>query len=230
MSIENIDSFVNERIEKYNLSILQDPAHFKFGVDAVCLANFSSTYCKKKVARVLDLCSGTGIVGLIYSRLTGLENLLFVEKEEVSYKLNFYNIGQNNIGAQVLNMDMFKLRLDENREAFDYILINPPYMKTSRGLSTKTQRKNMAKIEDDENFLEKIFSLAFFLLKDKGELYMVNRTERLADILALCRKNKMEAKTLQFIRNRGAKKSSLVLLRFVKNANEFLQVLEDYEI
>ena len=37
------------------------------------------------------------------------------------------------------------------------------------------------------------------LLKDKGELYMVHRPDRLVDILSLMRKNKIEPKILRMV-------------------------------
>ena len=62
------------------------------------------------------------------------------------------------------------------------------------------------------------------MLKDKGEFYMVHRPERLVDILYLMRKLKIEPKELQFIYPKYKEKANLILIKGVKNANEFLKI------
>ena len=42
-----------------NLNLIQKKDGFKFGVDAVLLSDFA---CIKKKHRVMDLCTGTGII------------------------------------------------------------------------------------------------------------------------------------------------------------------------
>lgn len=224
------ENLVNEKIEVFNLEIFQDPRFFKFGVDAVCLARFASKFKKIKRPKYIDLCSGTGIVGLVYSRLNDLNYVEFLEKTEFATKINIKNALHNNVKHKIYTIDLEDASSNISNYSYDYITVNPPYMKNNSGLNTNSFLKDVAKIEQNENFLERIFEQSRLLLKDKGELYMVHKVERLADIFSSCRKQKMEAKTMQFIRNKGAKKSSLVLLRFVKNSNSYLEVMEDMEI
>ena len=65
----------NEVIDNLNiddLKIIQDNTGFKYGTDAVLLSKFAGI---KKGARVLDLCTGSGIVPLL---LCGLKEPSFV--------------------------------------------------------------------------------------------------------------------------------------------------------
>jgi tRNA1Val (adenine37-N6)-methyltransferase len=55
---------------------------------------------------------------------------------------------------------------------------------------------------------------------------MVHRPERLVDILYLMRKNKLEPKELKMVYPKNGEKANLVLIKGVKNANEFLNVLK----
>lgn len=220
---------VLEKIDRYGVEIYQNPSLFKFGVDAICLAEFAKNYIKNK-DKYIDMCSGTGIVGIITSKMLQIQNPNFVEINPYFYDVNTFNLKHNNIEGRVYNIDIKDLKEHFERESVDFITINPPYMKTNHGLRTKDKFIDLAKIESDDEFLNHVFGIAFYLLKDKGQLFMVHRVERLVDIFSISRTNKMEAKTIQYIRNRNAKKASLALIRFVKNGNKFLENLNDYII
>lgn len=218
-----------EKIEKYDLQIYQDDRFFKFGVDAFCLAEFTKRFVKKK-GRYIDLCSGTGVVGIIVSKLLDLDLAYFVELNPYYVQVNDLNIRTNGLVGEVINEDIRNLPYILDGYSFDFITINPPYMAASRGLHTSNIHKDLAKIEPDDKFLEDVFKVSHALLNDKGQLFMVHRVERLADIFIAARENRMEPKTIQYIRNKGSRKASLVLIRFVKNGNVFLDNLDDYEI
>ena len=225
----DISKLTLEEIDKYGISIYQDPKYFKFSIDAFCLADFAKRYIKKE-SRYMDLCSGTGIVGILISQSPFIDRASFVEINPYFVAINKINLQINRIEGDVVCRDIRDLSAHYPREYFDAISINPPYMKEGHGLKTINFHKDLAKIEGSEDFLAILFNVAFYLLRDKGELYMVHRVERLVDIFEASRKHKMEAKTMQFIRNKKSKKASLVLLRFVKNGGRFLDNLDDYVI
>ena len=53
---------------------------------------------------------------------------------------------------------------------------------------------------------------------------MVHRAERLADIMCLLRKYKLEPKNIRFVHSRAKEKPSLILIRAVRGAKEFLKI------
>ncbi len=222
-------NLVLEKIEKYGIEIYQNPKLFKFGVDAICLAEFSKNFAKNKNTYI-DMCSGTGIVGILLTRMLEIKNPIFVELNPYFADLNKLNLDHNALGGMVINCDIRDLSCEITRESIDFISINPPYMKPNHGLKTRDEFIDLAKIEGHEDFLEDFFKLAFYLLKDKGQVFMVHRVERLVDIFSIARMYKMEPKTIQYIRNKGASRASLVLIRFVKNGGRFLENLDDYII
>jgi len=63
-------------------------------------------------------------------------------------------------------------------------------------------------------------------LKDKCSMYMVNRAERIADIIELARKYKLEPKEVQFVHSKVKEPPVLVLVKATKNANRFLKIRE----
>lgn len=225
----DISKLTLEEIDKYGISIYQDPKYFKFSIDAFCLANFSKSFIKKET-RYLDLCSGTGIVGILISQSSFVNNPTFVEINPYFVEINKLNLQINGIKGRVVCEDINELTSLYPRGCFDAISINPPFMKAGHGLQTVNSYKDIAKIEGREDFLDILFNEAFYLLRDKGELYMVHRVERLVDIFEASRRHKMEAKTMQFIRNKNSRKASIILLRFVKNGRRFLDNLDDFII
>ena len=69
-----------EKVEDLNLKgykVIQDKSGFCFGSDAVLLSRFAKP---KKGARVLDLCTGTGIIPVL---LWGLNELSGIDAVEI---------------------------------------------------------------------------------------------------------------------------------------------------
>ena len=72
--------------------------------------------------------------------------------------------------------------------------------------------------------LEDFIKVAKDLLKDKGELYMVHRPERLVDIFNIMRENKIEPKVLRMVFSNIKKEPKLILIKGIKNAKSFLKI------
>ena len=109
------------------------------------------------------------------------------------------------------------------KNSFDVVITNPPYKKNNSGLKNENEGKMISRHEIKCN-LEDIISLAKNMLKDKGELYMVHRPERIADICELLRKYKIEPKIIRFVYPKIKEQANLVLIKAVKNANKFLKI------
>lgn len=216
-----------EVIEKYGVSIYQDTNHFKFSIDAFCLAEFSKRYIKGK-GRLIDLCSGTGIVGILIKKEKDDIDLELMEIQDYGCEICKLNLKENDLEAKVFKYDLREIGQDKfEYDKYDYITVNPPYMKSKSGLSTKTDKKDLAKIEPSDDFLKILFEKSFKLLKDRGQMFMVHKVERLVDILSIARQCRMEPKDIQFIRNQNSTRPFLMLIRFVKNAGHYLRINDD---
>ena len=84
--------------------------------------------------------------------------------------------------------------------------------------------KKLISRHEVECTLEDIIENASRLLKDLGEFYMVHRAERLVDIMCLLRKYKLEPKNIRFVHSKINDKPTLILIRAVRNAKEFLKI------
>lgn len=74
---------------------------------------------------VLDLCCGTGALG-IEALSRGANAVVFVDKDTRSVNLTKFNLNSLDVKAKVVRRDAVKF-LDECTLQFDLILIDPPY-------------------------------------------------------------------------------------------------------
>lgn len=229
-----------EVMPEYNLKIIQNNLFFKFGVDSILLAKFAASFPTRE--NILDLCSGTGVVGLVYSRLVEektknnpmfrkIKSFSFIEKQKYFAELNMKNISENNFkNYSVVNNDFRNIKNIDDLKNTDIILCNPPYyLPNDNHKKIKTEEMKIAKVEDD-NLLSDLFRFSSTILKDKGELFLVHKPERMIDIFIEARNFNLEPKHVQFVRTENKKRPALILIRFTKNGNNFLNIMDDYII
>ena len=216
----------NERIddiEYKGLKLIQNKDGFCFGIDSVLLSDYAKKI--KKNAKVVDIGTGSGVISILLCSKTNLEKIygIEVQKEvaqmaERSAKLNNFEEKFEIINANI--KDIFTIL---NKYEYDVVVTNPPYKKVNTGLKSLDERQLISRHEV-ECTLEDIIEKASMLLKDMGEFYMVHRAERLVDIMCLLRKYKLEPKNIRFVHSKAEEKPSLILIRAVKNAKEFLKI------
>lgn len=216
----------NERIDDLglnNLKIIQNKEGFCFGMDSVLLADFAKNI--KKEAKVLDLGTGTGIIPILLCGKTNAKEIIGVEIQEEVANMAKRSIKLNNLEDRfkVINKSILELNEIYENQTFDVVVTNPPYKKLNTGIMCEKEKKNLSRHEITAN-LEDFIKVAKNLLKDKGELYMVHRPERLVDILFLMRKYKIEPKELRFVYPNLQKEPNLILIKGIKNAKPFLKV------
>ena len=94
---------------------MQDTESFCYGIDAVLLAAFAKDAVRKGM-RVLDLCTGNGIVPLLLAAKTEARELIGLEVQERAVALAKRSIAMNREEErmQVLSGDL--CRMEERRE------------------------------------------------------------------------------------------------------------------
>jgi len=222
----------NERIEDLqfdNLKIIQNKTGFCFGIDSVLLSDFAKDI--KKDSKVLDLGTGTGIIATLLCGKTQLKKIIGVEIQEEVYKMAEKSIKLNCLENKfkIINEDILNLNNIFEKNTFDVIVTNPPYNKKGTGIKNEEKKKIVSRHETTAT-LEDFIKISKYLLKDKGEFYMVHRPERLVDILNIMRKYKIEPKVLRFVYSKKESESKLILIKGIKNAKPFLKILKNLYI
>lgn len=203
------------------LKIIQNTEGFCFGIDSVLLTEFAKDMKKNKT--IVDLGTGTGIIGILLTKKVEASKVIGVELQKDVAQMAKRSVELNNLQnvMQIINEDVHSLSLEKN--SFDYIVTNPPYKKRGTGIINKEDKQLISRHETTVN-LEEWIEVASNLLKDNGAIYMVHRPERLNEIIQDLRKYKLEPKRIRFVYPKKNKDANLVLIKAVKYANEFLKV------
>lgn len=217
----------NERIDDLQykgLKIIQNNDGFCFGIDSVILSDFAKNI--KENSDVVDLGTGTGILGILLCGKTKLRTITGIEIQEDVAKMAERSIKLNELENRfkIFNVNInsvFKENLLEKNK-FDVVIMNPPYKELGSGITNENKSKLIARHEITAT-LEDFVKTAATLLKDKGELYIVHKPERTVDIITKLRENKLEPKELKVVYSRKDTDASLILIKAVKGRKEIFK-------
>ena len=204
--------------------IFQDDEAFLFSLDSVILANFVSIRLTDK--NIVDLWRGNAPIPMLLSFRTKA-NILGVELQKCIYDLGYESIISNKMDKQIsfVNCDIKDL-LDVGYEGkYDVVTCNPPYFKYKEGsLINQNENKMIARHEVCTN-LEEVIKISSYILKTNGTMALVQRRERLVDLLFLMRKYNIEPKKMRFVYSKEKRDANMVLVEGSKNGKAGLKML-----
>lgn len=167
----------------YTLSYVQ-PKDYQFSHDSVFLARRVFEIVRSEAGalqRVMDLCSGCGVVGIDYlmhlqnAGLAMPEKIDFLEVQNVYHKFFAQNIAQvasvNTFEFMTLNYADVSQRKDLKSQ-YDLILCNPPYFQKEMGALSDSEFKNRCRFFIDSDF-ENLMKALIYLLKPEGSAYVL---------------------------------------------------------
>lgn len=215
----------NERLDDLQCKgymIIQNPDMFCFGMDAVLLADFATG---RSDANVIDLGTGTGVIPILMeardkgAHFTGLE----IQKESADMALR--SVIYNNLSDKIDIVCGDIKEVDDllDRDSFDIVTSNPPYISGSHGLENALAPKNIARHEILLT-LEDVVKAAAYLLKVGGTFAMVHKPFRLAEIIRMLSKYHLEPKRMQFVQPYVDKEPNMVLIEANKGGKPMLKV------
>jgi len=218
----------NERIDDLqldNLKIIQNKDGFCFGIDAVLLSDFAKDI--RNNSKVLDLGTGTGIIGILLCAKTKLSKIYGIDVQKNVCDMALRSIKLNNLENkfEIINTNVKDLKNIFEESSFDAIVSNPPYKKDNSGLKNESETKLISRHEITAS-LEDFISISSKLLKNNGSIYMVHRPERLSDLFYLLKKYNLEPKKLRLVQSYQDSKPKLILVKAIKNAKSFLNIEE----
>lgn len=218
----------SERIDDLqcqNLKIIQDKSGFCYGMDSVILSEFAREI--RENDKVIDLGTGTGILGFLVYGKRKVVNITGVEVQSEVAKMAVRSIKLNHLENifQIINEDLryiVEKKLVE-KNSFDIVITNPPYKENHTGIVNKNEKKLISRHEITGT-IEDFISVSAQVLKDRGILYMIHRPERLVDIFCILRNYKLEPKEIRFVAPSAGMSPNLVLIKAVKGGRKFLKI------
>ena len=177
----------------------------------------------KKNSSIVDLGTGTGIIGILLCKKVEAAKIVGVEIQKDVAEMAMRSVKLNSLQNKmsIINEDVQCLSLAKN--SFDYVVTNPPYKKKGTGIINQKDKQIISRHETTVD-LDGWIKVASQLLKDNGAIYMVHRPERLNEIIEILRKYRLEPKRIRMVYPKIDKDAILVLVKAVKYANSFLKV------
>lgn len=185
---------------------LETPAGtFPLSTDSILLSDFVKLPAN---AKVLDLGSGCGTLGILLCSQDAHCQMTGIELDPIAHEAALNNIAANGLESR-MSSKCSDLRCipKEHYGLYDCCVSNPPYF-----TGGPVSRNTPAARRDDYCNLNELFGSASRALKYGGDFFLVHKPERLAEICACATQHHLEPKRLRLIRHRPQEPVSLILL------------------
>ena len=183
------------------------PGGFPLSTDSVALSGFVKL---PKNARVLDLGSGCGTLGLLLCARDGGCAVTGIEQSEAAHRTALENAARNRIDTRLTSIcaDLRQFSELVTPGAFQVCVSNPPYFSAGpQSRATPLARR------EDLCTMEDLFAAAAHSLKYGGDFFLVHRPERLAELCATGAKYHLEPKRLRLLRHKEDGPVTLILVQ-----------------
>lgn len=196
------------------------PGTFPLSTDSMILAHIARL---PKNARVLDLGSGCGTLGLLLCAKDDSCSVTGVELDVNAHRAAVENISANGLCRRMESICTDIRCIPDRIKAGSYTtcVANPPYFSGGApSLDAPLARR------DDCCSTGDLMRAAAWAMQFGGDFYIVHKPEKLAHLIACGSQNGLEAKRLILIRHKPDSHVSMVILQFRKGAKPGLSLDE----
>ncbi len=213
---------VMEDLQLAGFSIIQKKNGFRFGMDAVLLADFAHVHSGDRVA---DFGTGTGILPLLLAgRGKGSTYHAFEIQSDMA-DLARRNAELNGLGHRmtVHASDVVNAPAMIGYGQIDHVICNPPYGTPGSSLKNPAENKAMARHQDEDGLLPWL-QAAFRVLRVRGRMSVIYPAQRLLEIMEQMDQVRLTPKRLRMIYPTVKKPANLVLIEAQREAKPLLHM------
>lgn len=203
---------------KYTLKLCSDG--FPLSTDSMVLSDFAKL---PRSARVLDLGSGCGTLGMLLCAGDDSCTVTGIELTESAHRCALENIRANGLEGRLYSIcaDLRSIPESIRPGSFDICLSNPPYF--SGG---EASRKTPLARREDCCTPGDLFAAAAKYLRYGGDFFLVHKPEKLAQLCTEASNAGLEPKRLRLVRHRENGPIALILLSCRKGGKPGLVIDE----
>ena len=208
---------VNDLLHRTGLPIVQSDDSFRYTLDSLLLAYF--TPLTPTDALIVDLCSGNAPIPLYLSLRT--KALIDAVDHHVPAKQNAQaSITLNHLDQQITYhlLDVKTAYQTLGSDRFDVVTCNPPYFSSTQHRAMSKEPLQALARHEVSITLEDVLIAGKRLLKNKGILSLIHRTERLDELIHLCDKHRLVLKTIRFVHPQASEPANVMLVTIKKGA------------
>ena len=202
------------------LRILQKEQGFRFGMDAVLLADFARVEPRDRAA---DFGTGTGIIPLLLSGRGRAAHIDAFELQPEMADMAGRSVLLNGLGERI-TVHACPVEQADGVVApgtLDAILCNPPYGQPGTTLLNPAQTLSIARHQTKDG-LKAWFAMAYRLLRGKGRFSMIYPAPRMLEVMRLLSSERLEPKRFRLIYPAAHKAANLVMIEAMKDAKPML--------
>ena len=186
-------------LECNGLKIKQFADGYRFSSDAVLLAN--TVRCSSKDT-IVDFGCGNGVISLLLTAKTPCKRVIGIELQEDVAQLASDNVAFNDLQ-------------DKITESVQVVVCNPPYFAPSSGEKREDPQVALSRHESTCD-LENLLRCASEILKFGGELYIIHKTQRMAEVIHKAYNAKLTPKQLTLVYPKLSKPADTFILKCKK--------------
>lgn len=176
---------------------------------------------KNVKGELLDIGSGSGILGLLVSRDFEKVNLNQCEIQKSFQEFSKRNAKCNNIETNMYEGSFLDVEFDKT---FDMCVSNPPFYH-SDVIKSENENLKIARYNDSlplDEFISKVSKV----LSHNGKFFFCYDAKQLSHIIKVLNRNKLNIESLQFVHPKKDKDATLILVYARKNSKSLLKVLQ----
>lgn len=209
-------------LQRNGLMILQKTAGFRFGTDAVLLADFAPI---RKNDRAADLGAGTGVLSLLLSdtEKSATFDLIEIQPDMADMARRSVEINGLSDRVRVYALDMREAHIALGREGHTLVVCNPPYY--PRGTAFVSEKADVETARHASISLSEIAQSGASLLKNGGRMALCYPASGAFELMCALRGARLEPKRCRLVQDAPERPPRLLLLDAVKNGRPGLHWL-----
>lgn len=198
------------------------PGAFPLSTDSIALSGFVRL---PKQAKVLDLGSGCGTLGLLLCAKDDGCSVVGVEISKDAHITALRNAENNKIASRLTSIcaDLRAIPSEASICNFHCCVSNPPYFAAGPESKENSLARHEATCAPED-----LFRVAARALRFGGDFFLVHKPERLAELCACAVTHDLIPKRLQLLRHKETDPVCLILLQCRKGAKHGLIIEEEY--
>ncbi|WP_428023885.1 tRNA1(Val) (adenine(37)-N6)-methyltransferase [Arcobacter sp.] len=169
---------------------------------------------------LLDIGSGSGILGLLVARDNPRLTLNQCELQEKFQELTKINSKNNKIDSTIYKGKYQEINFDKS---FDICVSNPPFYH-SNVIKSENENIKIARYNDSMPLVDFI-SKTSKVLNQNGKFFFCYDVKQLNDIMYLLNEYKLNIESMQFVHPKLGKDATLVLVYARKNSKSLMKIL-----